>query len=351
VDVTGRRGSSLTYCPYCAEHNTFHCADCDDVYTNDCESGENDNGEQICGCCRENYFCCDECDRTQHNDSYHGDGICEGCAESRHSVRQYSADPPLLFLGQRPWESTDLPFHPQRFFGVELEVEADDLGVASHVLRGTPQGHIICKDDGSLAHGFEIVTTPATLEAQRKIWATVLPLLPGCKSFSTETCGLHVHVSRLGLSKLQIAKAVCFVNAAHNRRFMRHVAQRSSERWSRYHAKPIKDGAKHNKQRYEAVNLQNEHTIEFRIFKGTLKLASVIKAIEFCDCLLSFCAPGICSVKESQSRVSFIRFARATRKRRPMLNAWLDARWTGKETRASIAAGFSVTASKEEGEQ
>jgi hypothetical protein len=43
-----------------------------------------------------------------------------------------------------------------------------------------------------------------------------------------------------------------------------------------------------NNKRYVAVNLQNSHTVEIRIFRGTLNYMSFLKNIEFCYALFNF---------------------------------------------------------------
>lgn len=49
--------------------------------------------------------------------------------------------------------------------------------------------------------------------------------------------------------------------------------------------------------RYACVNLQNEDTIEFRIFRGTLKYNSIIAALQLvnrlCDAAVSLCDQDI----------------------------------------------------------
>ena len=38
--------------------------------------------------------------------------------------------------------------------------------------------------------------------------------------------------------------------------------------------------------RYHAVNIANEHTIEFRMFRGTLKYNTLIATLELLDCII-----------------------------------------------------------------
>src|SRR5690606_30357619 len=41
--------------------------------------------------------------------------------------------------------------------------------------------------------------------------------------------------------------------------------------------------------RYKAINLCNSNTVEFRIFKGTLKRDTIIASIQWVDVLIRFC--------------------------------------------------------------
>ena len=47
-----------------------------------------------------------------------------------------------------------------------------------------------------------------------------------------------------------------------------------------------KNTAKH---RYKAINLCNSHTVEFRIFRGTLKQNTILASIQWIDTLIKYC--------------------------------------------------------------
>ena len=42
-------------------------------------------------------------------------------------------------------------------------------------------------------------------------------------------------------------------------------------------------------EKYVALNLCHENTVEFRLFKGTLKISTILAYIEFCDACVEFC--------------------------------------------------------------
>jgi hypothetical protein len=233
------------------------------------------------------------------------------------------------------------------WFGVELEVEVgSDYNVddkAQECLDLFRSEFICAKEDGSLDNGFELVTAPATLEEQIKGWDRFFKAIPsGLKSFNTTTCGLHVHCSRRPLTELQIAKIVCFVNAAQNRAFVETIAGRGSNSYCTIKVKKIGNANKDCYSRYEAVNLQNSCTIEFRIFKGTLKRESVFKAIEFCAALIAFTGTGVQSVQESMDRDRFIQFVKQGRKSWPHLDAFIKAAWFGITTEEITEMGFKI---------
>jgi hypothetical protein len=233
----------------------------------------------------------------------------------------------------------------KRYFGVELETEStspDEKTIQNHLCRidEIMGENVIMKRDGSLRNGIEIVTRPATKEKQYMLWDKFLTEKhPGLISWSSDRCGMHVHVSREGLSENTIAKAVCFVNSTSNKKFIFVIAGRKDNGYAIYKAKTLEEASKFNGQRHEAVNLSNEDTIEFRLFKGTLKKESVYKNIEFTDALLEFCAQPDTSLDQAMSRASFIRFVRQ-QGQWPHLLSFIMSRWFGKPTELSQQAGW-----------
>ncbi len=96
---------------------------------------------------------------------------------------------------------------------------------------------------------------------------------------------MHVHVSRAPLDTYTIAKMQVFINSPLNRAKVIKIAGRCSDRWAKFCDKDLRNGANRNDDRYEAINLQNYGTIEFRIFKGTLHAGHVLANIEFVEAL------------------------------------------------------------------
>lgn len=214
----------------------------------------------------------------------------------------------------RGFDVIDSPWFRQnrRAFGVELEVQlrSGDLEtrlakVHEAINHQTKQVGEYCyfERDGSIGEGFEIVTQPAGLDVHRDRLGRFLndgSLKMGLRSHEGGACGLHVHVGREFLTQGQIYRVQSFLNDVRNEALIRSVARRYDNNYCRF--KPalakftVKD--KHSTERYEALNVTNADTIEFRIFRGSLRYESVIAAIEFVNSLLTFCTPGEVSLTQ-----------------------------------------------------
>ena len=271
-------------CMVCVDENCGRCESCGDlIYT---ENAVSDDSHFLCqDCYDDDYTRCDCCDRIIRNaNAYYSDDsdYCFDCYEKRNdAIREYSYKPIPIFYGKG-----------KCFFGVELEIDKGGrekdyaqelLDIANHCAE-----HIYIKSDGSLDDGMEIVTHPMTLEyhLDEFCWEDILhhAVYLGYRSHQTSTCGLHVHVSRNGLGDTDsqqedtISRILYFVEAHWNEllKFSRR-SEYSMNRWAARHGyehdpKKILDKAKINYNRYSAVNLCNRNTVEFRLFRGTLKI-------------------------------------------------------------------------------
>jgi len=239
-------------------------------------------------------------------------------------IRDYSEKPSFKPRGKSPFGV---------FLGVELEVEVardysrqDKAADVSDVFGS----FAITKHDSSIAHGFEICSSPASLDYHTLAWNRFFndeDTLDGLRAFNTKTCGIHIHISRAPLSSLQIGKMVVFIHNPENRKFIQRIAQRESNRYNNYvDGRKLTDATPKNCvkfQRHTAVNLLNPATVEIRIFKSNLSQSSFLKNLEFCQALVDFTWPGAHSVSESKQWKNFTRFVNKRRKAYPHLHAYL----------------------------
>ena len=212
---------------------------------------------------------------------------------SRSIIKSYHHSKPFFSVRGDSWVAAH-----GRALGVELEVEGHSVDPATaaraiheHVNGGEFGRHVFFERDGSLSNGFELISQPMSVPALRETFQFLREpsLVRGLRSHRTSTCGLHVHVSRPGLSNLTIARAVTFVNDSGNDAFIQALARRYNTGFCNIRDKDL-ETAHLPGDRYEAINLTGGATIEFRIFRGSLKYEAVIAAVEFCHALLEYCA-------------------------------------------------------------
>jgi len=166
-----------------------------------------------------------------------------------------------------------------------------------------------CKRDGSLHNGFEVVSHPFSWEwykDNRKRIDVLLNRLQekGFRSFTANTCGIHVHLSKKAFSTIHLFKFLKLFYEPKNFKFVKLISQRDAGssrgdcQWGNYpegqDAKTQQDKVNNKKDcphkynRYTAVNLCNGSTIEVRIFRGNLVPLSFHKNIEFLKACYDF---------------------------------------------------------------
>jgi len=290
-----------------------------------CEISEEDDtwvdDQFICqNCVDEHCTTCDHCGETIWvNATVQNDNItlCESCYDDfNNEIEEYGYKPDPIFYGDG-----------YMYFGIELEV--DKGGKDSENARtlkdiaNVRKEHIYIKSDGSLDDGFEIVSHLMTLDyhTNKMDWESILheAINMGYRSHQTATCGLHIHVNRNAFGENQaeqekvISRILFFIEKNWNEifRFSRRN-EYNMNRWSaRYgyekSGKEILQKAKDTGNRYVAVNLRNYHTIEFRLFRGTLKLNTFLATLQLVS---EICRVALLFSEEDIDKMSWSVFVR-----------------------------------------
>ncbi|WP_173386025.1 amidoligase family protein [Ruminococcus flavefaciens] len=304
------------WCDACIDENTVTCDRCGERIIID--DSVQDDDTTLCQSCYEDYYHrCECCNRIIHDDyvNWNGDSpYCDRCYDNLSTeIEEYSYKPEPIFYGDGI-----------RFFGVELEIDYggkdDDNARILKEIANVHGEHIYVKSDGSLDEGLELVSHPMSLDYHKSFcWEEIMKkaISMGYRSHQTSTCGLHIHVNRDCFGEDRdtqdevISRILFFVEThwAELLKFSRR-SEYSMNRWAARYGyektgKEILDKAKKGGQgRYAAVNLCNYSTIEFRLFRGTLKHNTLIAALELvnaiCDLAISLTDEGIANMSWSE---------------------------------------------------
>jgi len=306
------------YCPRCLQEHVVECAGCGvlvPVGSSDlfCVE-ERENPQYLCGdCFSERYTYCAECGEVIPIAEAHwhrSAPYCSDCYREYRVIERYHYVPDDLH-----YLSKANQYYPQiPYMGIELEVDGgDDRHETAGKILSQYDYRLWITGDGSLDCGFEIISHPASLyfHLSQFGWQGVFDAAKagGFKSHDAGTCGLHVHMNYAALGRnnyerdLTVAKILLFYenNWPNIVKFSRRTSSQLERFCRRYgyscddvviedDAMDILEHAK-RQSRYHAVNLQcleENGTVEFRIFRGTLVWQTFAATLQFCYILAMF---------------------------------------------------------------
>lgn len=294
----------------------FRCSRCGEWHTRTRLWAE-DQYCSICYDCEDEYRVCADCGKivpyeAAYEDEDDWNWYCHDCYQrrGRGSIHDYDYKPDPVFGTKNllPCKS-DYYVGNDLTIGVELEIDCGNHRgkVAGEIIDLTDMVYL--KSDGSLTRGgIEIVSHPCTLEYHRDCmpWEEIMrvALDNDYKSHDAGTCGLHFHV---GLDQLLddengnfvpdpvVAKLIVLVRRLSP--FVELISRRNGRnRYCKPNPVPTFCDSPNaniggylsrvyresmNFGRYAQVNIQNDATVEFRFFRGTLKYSSFMAAMQF----------------------------------------------------------------------
>lgn len=327
----GEEVEGKLFCPDCLEIYTTCCAECGKriiVQTARCSE---DDGN-VCDICAEHMVPCARCGvlcNPERAVQIDGQPFCRECAETAYEdaldnqVHVYHYRPAPVFFS----DTTDRAAR-KLYFGIELEYDFDSAVRASQTLLAfdaatgqlksdAPQWYY--KHDGSLCNGWELVTHPRTLRSWQAFDLLLdnLPLVDSASDDAASYAGLHVHISKKGMTK------------AHMLRFDALFAN-NWEQWTEIAGRSCPDYAdfgdeKHyghdlamlrEKSRYQSVNWMPDTTVEVRIFAATTDRDILLGRIEACHAAYVYTKTSSIAVEreDGKSWHDFTRFVQENRK-------------------------------------
>jgi len=247
------------------------------------------------------------------------DGVCHHCLDASYKIHNYSTrvEQMLKFKATRVRPNTV-------YLGCELEYETNNRNRAQIGVGKLMHGHALMKSDGSIRNGFEIVTCPATLDIHLEIFKKFYDSIPPDLKIE-KNVGMHVHVSRKPLSQLTIGKLTEFLNRLDNKQFIAHIAGRIDNSYARMNSDRTITFPRKNRQggdRYNALNLNNQNTIEVRLFATPMNYKEFATRLQFVQALVDYCMPAQSndSLKKQTHYEAFMHWLSSRRRMFPELS-------------------------------
>lgn len=247
------------------------------------------------------------------------DGVCHHCLDASYKIHNYSTrvEQMLKFKATRVRPNTV-------YLGCELEYETNNRNRAQIGVGKLMHGHALMKSDGSIRNGFEIVTCPATLDIHLEIFKKFYDSIPPDLKIE-KNVGMHVHVSRKPLSQLTIGKLTEFLNRFDNKEFIHHIAGRIDNNYARMNSDRTITFPRKNRQggdRYNALNLNNQNTIEVRLFATPMNYKEFATRLQFVQALVDYCMPAQSndSLKKQTHYEAFMHWLSSRRRMFPELS-------------------------------
>ncbi len=180
------------------------------------------------------------------------------------------------------------------YLGCELEYETNNRAKAQIGVGKLLHGHALMKSDGSIRNGFEIVTCPATLDIHLQVFKSFFDNLPPDLKIE-KNVGMHVHISRKPLSHLTVGKITEFLNRQDNKDFIHNIAGRIDNTYAKMSSDRTVTFPWRNRNggdRYNALNLNNQNTIEVRLFATPMDYKTFAMRMQFVQALVDYCMPA-----------------------------------------------------------
>lgn len=202
-------------------------------------------------------------------------------------IRGYHKRPELKFFGEGP-----------KFFGLELECDGSDADGSEDDVRAIFKNHMdrfYFNSDGSLSHGFEAITHPMSPSEMLKIdWEQITNEMENrYYDNDRDTAGIHIHISRRFFhGEKNIGRLVRMFSENYGDMIkFAHRPEHKAADWAkrvrgttRQYAIDWYENAS-RAGRYTAVNLQNDETVEIRLFHSLASRQHIMACIQLTDVL------------------------------------------------------------------
>lgn len=254
-------------------------------------------------CIREFYTMCSSCGRYFR---VNGKRVCRKCESIVYlnTINSYGTKPSPVFKNHNSDIETEIK--GKRYYGIEMEFNnTSPEEVQKKSIDLYRKKYLYNKRDGSISSGVEVVTSPL----DRK---SIVYMLDGFKD-SLEyiskrdyknNAGIHIHVNKKSISPITRYKIYMLLNnyATINEtniiyflsgryRYFNVIPDDSVGLSDSYYrlGKSKHKSYKKDSDRYQALNVKNKSTFEFRLFKASSSKEEILSYVDMVDSIIDFC--------------------------------------------------------------
>lgn len=241
---------------------------------------------------------CRTCGATATSSTLY-DGQCSSCVGieiNKLVIHNYSTRAEQLLSFKLGKKSRPKMLMDNIYLGLELEYESDHQTTSVVRTMKILDGHAILKRDGSVSTGFEIVTCPASRDVHSEVFKKFFEQFESgeLKLKAASNCGFHIHISKKPLSYLSLGKINAFLNNPDNYDLITKIAGRKStyskQDPSRKHVCFVWNN-QGGSDRYNMLNINNRHTVEFRMFAPPKTYADFERCLDFVESMINYSLP------------------------------------------------------------
>ena len=297
---------SKLVCQNCINDYTY-CNDCGEYFPSDDTYYVEGHGYCVCRDCRDSgdYYYCNGCNELFHiddltyserYDGYYCDSCYDDCCDDDDLLYEYHDFNDWYFYKGSNEESYDkVPY----YIGKEIELEPKKYSNVEGVVNAINNNiNAVGMHDGSLDEGgVEVVTHPESweyLKEHKENYRKFFEEIEGLNYGDAGNTGLHFHVTRPNDNV--ISRVIVILESFKEE--IKKLSRRNGDfHWSKFLSDKEQDNAdklkyqstKYLKEkyitsfhdRYVALNLNNDNTIEFRFFNGANNFEEFWGALQF----------------------------------------------------------------------
>lgn len=256
---------------------------------------------RICHICHAHYRTCENCGATFRPGLY--SNFCsQDCYDQydQHDHRDHRSSEDVIH--HYSYTPDEWIYHAaagfdsgaaDRYFGIELEVkESDSDEDVAWFNKDEEEVLYFQKYDSSISAGTEVVFHPQSREYFDKSGYNLITELYNnfeylrCGTNSRIGSGMHVHISRSAFHGDEAIRKFCKLINVKYEKSLTEFSERTAdelEEWAMFHPEYPTCG---EINRYTAVNLRNDDTVEVRIFRTPARPQKVAEVIHLLDALV-----------------------------------------------------------------